>query len=105
MQRRTLWLIALGFMTMGKLCLFADENFPPIKQSSPVQCTGKIVVIDYAANTCTVEIQKRLYLFPLKSKTTVLKRGKQLSIKDLIAGQTITLMLVSEHEQLEVISI
>ena len=59
---------------------------------------GKVVVVDRAAKTITVEIQKRLYLFKFAPNTTVVRKGKKVKIEDVVAGQQITLELIQTND-------
>jgi hypothetical protein len=58
----------------------------------------KVMVVDRAARTVTVEIQKRLYLFKFGPNTTVVRKGKKVKIEDVIAGQQITLQLIQTND-------
>jgi len=106
MYRRIGWLVAISATLGGNLCLLAEENSSSKAQKpAPVHLTGRIVVIDPESKTCTVQIDKRIYLFALKPRMTIRKGAKKLSLKDLLAGQTITLTFMADRDQLEVISI
>ena len=76
--------------------LWADDAKQ--KQAKPAQqnftCSGKVVVVDREAGTVTVEVQKRLYLLKLSTESRILRKGKRVSISDLVTGQEITVELV-----------
>ena len=59
---------------------------------------GKVIVVDRAAKTVTVEIQKRLYLFKFGANATVMRKGKRVRMEDILAGQDITLQLVQKSD-------
>src|SRR5215470_5402412 len=54
---------------------------------------GKVIVVDRAAKTVTVEIQKRLYLFKFGPTATVMRKGKKVLLEEIVAGQQVTLKL------------
>jgi hypothetical protein len=62
---------------------------PPTSTPGPLAYDGKIVVVDRAAKTVTIEIQKRLYLFKLGANATIVRNGKKAVIDDLSAGQQV----------------
>ena len=63
-------------------------------QPATLSYEGKVMVVDRAAHTITVEIQKRLYLFKFAPNTTVVRKGKKVKIEDVVAGQQISLQLI-----------
>lgn len=69
---------------------------PATTTSTPGQISyeGKVVVVDRAAKTVTVEIQKRLYLFKLGANAFVVRKGKKVSVDELVTGQQVTLNLI-----------
>ena len=71
----------------------ASEEQTKAAEQNPAY-SGKVVVVDREAKTVTVEIQKRLYLLKLSATTRILRKGKRVSIEDLITGQEITVQLV-----------
>ena len=102
LNRRLLWLIAVSFLLSGKLCLFGADKLSSHKPTAPVQLTAKIVAVDYERQVCIVEIDKRIYLFSIQA-TKISKRGKALSLKDLITGQSVTLLL--SQDKLDLLAI
>src|SRR5256885_4815360 len=71
----------------------ASEEQTKAAEQNP-DYSGKVVVVDREAKTVTVEIQKRLYLLKLSATTRILRKGKRVSIDDVITGQEITVQLV-----------
>ena len=72
----------------------------PVANSKPATFAyeGKVIVVDRAAKTVTVEIQKRLYLFKFGPNATVVRNGKKVKIEDVISGQQITLQLIQTND-------
>lgn len=62
--------------------------------AKPLSYEAKVIVVDRPAKTVTVEIQNRLYLFKLGPNASIVRKGKKVSIEDLLAGQQITLRLI-----------
>lgn len=85
----------------GAVLIIASEFKAPLmaadkaaaRQTSGLTYEGKVIVVDRAAKTVTVEIQKRLYLFKFGSTATVMRKGKKVLIEDVVAGQQVTLRL------------
>jgi len=60
------------------------------------QYAAKVVVVDRAAKTVTVEIQNRLYLLKLATDATVIVQGKSVPSDQLVADQDVTLDVVQD---------
>jgi hypothetical protein len=73
----------------------AEDAAPAVvtERTAPTSYAGKVVVIDKLANTFTVEIQGQLYLFKLNPQSKVLRKGKEVSLRDLAPGQEIKLVI------------
>lgn len=81
-----------------KAPLMAADKPAADAKSGTYAYDGKVVVVDRAAKTITVEIQKRLYLFKFAPNTTVVRGGKKIKIEDLVAGQQITMQLIQTND-------
>lgn len=69
-----------------------EDEARPTQQNNTY--SGKVVVVDRDAKTVTVEIQKRLYLLKLSGDSRILRKGKRVSINDVVTGQEITVKLL-----------
>ena len=73
----------------------ADSTLP---KSSGSTYTGKVVVVDRTARTVTVEIEKRLYLLKLSPNAKIVRKGRRISIAEVLTGQEVTVQLVEAAE-------
>jgi hypothetical protein len=75
---------------------FNAADTPPTRRatarSAPQPLNGRIVAVDRARKTVTVDIKGQLYVFRLGSQLTVLVRDKQVSVDALAPGQEISLV-------------
>src|SRR5438132_13717222 len=69
-----------------------QDQTKPAQQNNTY--SGKVVVVDREAKTVTVEIQKRLYLLKLSADSRILRKGKRVSVNELVTGQEITVKWV-----------
>jgi hypothetical protein len=92
--------VLLAIVPVEKSVLWAADakanSTAPKKQSSSY--TGKIVVVDRAAKTVTVEIEKRLYLLKLSPSAKILRKGRKVAIAEVLTGQEVTVELVEAAE-------
>src|SRR5206468_93807 len=81
-----------------KAPLMAADKPDPNAKAGTFSYDGKIVVVDRAAKTVTIEIQKRLYLFKFGPNSIVVHKGKKVKLEEVVAGQQITLELIQTND-------
>lgn len=67
-------------------------DIAPAGYKGPIEYEGKIMVINRAEQTVTIEINGKLHLFKVNPQVRVLRKGKPVSIQDIIPGQRISLV-------------
>jgi hypothetical protein len=89
--------VLLAIVPADKGVAWADEANVAQSNPSPKNAgyAGKVIVLDRAQKTVTVEIQQRLYLLKLGSDATILQKGKKVSPNHLLPGQEVTVELTS----------
>jgi hypothetical protein len=87
--------VLLAVIPVQKAVLWADEtNKTATVSPQSVSYSGKVVVVDRQDNAVTVEIDKRVCKFKISADTVIVSEGKRITLKDLVAGQPVTLELV-----------
>ncbi len=103
--KQWLGLLLIAFTAVTPLT--AEEPAAPaaVEKVGPTVFPGKVVVIDKAAKTVTVEIKGQLYLFKINSSTKITKKDKKVSFADLLVGQEISLSISqSDTGEIELVS-
>jgi hypothetical protein len=78
----------------------------PAGYKGPLEFDGKVMVVNRAEKTVTVDIQGRLHLFKMNPQVRILKKGKPVTIQDLAAGQKVTVVARATSERtLELVSL
>lgn len=87
--------VLLAIVPVDKSVVWAEEAKPDqSKVSQNAEYEAKVIVLDRAEKTVTVEIQQRLYLFKLGSQAKILQKGKKVSPDHLLPGQQVTVQLI-----------
>jgi hypothetical protein len=64
----------------------------PVGYRGPVEYEAKVMVVNRAERTLTVDINGKLHLFKMNSQVRFLKKGKPISLNDVAAGQKVSLV-------------
>jgi hypothetical protein len=102
-MRNTLLVCALCSLTAGVVNHARAEeptiDPAPVKAAhappgykGPVEYDGKVMVVNRAERTVTVEIQNKLHLFKVNSQVRIMKRGRPVTLNDIVAGQKVSII-------------
>lgn len=61
----------------------------PAGYKGPIEFEGKVLVVNRAEQTITVELNGKLYLFKMTPQARILRKGKSVRLTDVTAGQKI----------------
>lgn len=102
-QKIALWLGTLcAVLIVGSVARPAEEAglaAAPVKAAvappgykGPIEYEGKVVVVNRAEQTITVDLNGKLYLFKMTPQVRIFRKGKPVRITDVTAGQKIRLV-------------
>jgi hypothetical protein len=100
-------LCALAFIVRSELRAEEDTTIPaaPVKAAlapadykGPVEYAAKVMVVNRAEQTITVDISGKLHLFKLDPQVRLLRRGKPITLMDLVAGQKVNVVALKDDE-------
>lgn len=99
--------VAAGVETSLNAAETKATKTPAVPQKpAPVTITGKIVAVNKAAMTVTVDMKGKIGLFKLGPQVKLIKQGKEALIEELVAGQEISLTLREiSYGKFEVVSV
>jgi hypothetical protein len=88
--KHSLWLCLLTSFTAGLASAVraADKPAPAAeKKTAPAGLPGKIVAVNKKANTLTVDIKGKIYVFKMSSHLKLEKEGREIQLGELLPGQ------------------
>lgn len=100
-------LCALALAVRSELRAEEDYTIPaaPVKAAlapadykGPVEYEAKVMVVNRAEQTVTVDINGKLHLFKVNAQTLLVRRGKPISLLDVTAGQKVTVVALKDDE-------
>ena len=96
--------LVLGLLVSlaGGITAARAEETPAAKPAAPIQQTlaGKVVAVDKAAKTVTIQINSQTYVLQLTAASKVAKAGQNKSIYDVNVGEDISVeVLLKENAQ------
>ena len=65
---------------------------PAVAVADPQAIAAKVIVVDRAANTMTIEVNGKLQLVNITPQVRILNKGKLVTLDDITSGQSIVLL-------------